>query len=112
MIFSRSELHAVKPVRGLNWGQAAIGNAEWAGVRLKDVLQLAGVEVSPPFEHVHFEGLDTDATGAPYGASVPVASATDVILAYEMNGQPIPRAHGYPVRAIVPGQVEFYSSLV
>lgn len=45
----------------------------------------------------------------PYGASIPVEKALDphgeVILAYEMNGEPIPRDHGYPIRVIVPGVV-------
>lgn len=56
-----------------------------------------------------FTGLDLDATGSPYGASIPLSTAMsdrcDVILAYEMNGYPIPRDHGYPVRAFVPGTV-------
>lgn len=50
-----------------------------------------------------------DPTGKPYGASIPFWKAVDkrgdVILAYEMNGQPIPRDHGYPIRVIVPGIV-------
>lgn len=45
----------------------------------------------------------------PYGASIPIEKALDphgdVILAYEMNGEPIPRDHGYPVRVVVPGVV-------
>ena len=54
-----------------------------------------------------FEGLDLDPASSPYGASVPIRTAliSDVILAYEMNGEPIPRDHGYPIRACVPGVV-------
>ena len=56
-----------------------------------------------------FEGLDTDAANIPYGASVPIERALDpkneVLLAYEMNGEPIPRDHGFPIRVIVPGVV-------
>lgn len=56
-----------------------------------------------------FEGLDTDPASMPYGSSIPVEKALDphgdVILAYEMNGEPIPRDHGYPLRVIVPGVV-------
>ena len=58
---------------------------------------------------MQFEGLDTDPANMPYGASIPIEKALDphgdVILAYEMNGEPIPRDHGYPVRVIVPGVV-------
>lgn len=53
--------------------------------------------------------MDTDPTSHPYGASIPIWKAIDlrgdVILAYEMNGQPIPKDHGFPVRVIVPGVV-------
>ena len=56
-----------------------------------------------------FEGLDTDAANIPYGASITMERALDpkneVILAYEMNGEPIPRDHGFPIRVIVPGVV-------
>lgn len=58
---------------------------------------------------LQFEGLDTDPTSTPYGSSIPIEKALDlhgdVILAYEMNGEPIPRDHGYPVRVVVPGVV-------
>ncbi|KAI9979654.1 hypothetical protein PInf_028189 [Phytophthora infestans] len=60
-------------------------------------------------QHVQFEGLDADTEGNTYGASIPVATALDprkdVLLAFEMNGETIPRDHGYPLRVIVPGTV-------
>ena len=53
--------------------------------------------------------MDTDPTGKPYGASIPVEKALsdygEVLLAYEMNGKPIPKDHGYPLRVVVPGTV-------
>lgn len=56
---------------------------------------------------IKFEGYDLDPSGTPYGASVPISKAmdprADIILAYEMNGQPISRDHGFPIRVIVPG---------
>lgn len=106
----RGEMTQVKPVKGLNWGHAAIGNATWSGPRLRDVLKYIGVnEEDPAIQHIQFEGLDTDVANVPYGASIPFEKAIDpkgdVILAYEMNGEPLPRDHGYPVRAVVPGVV-------
>lgn len=104
----RGEMMEVKPIKGLPWGPSAVGNAQWTGVRLADVLKVMGVE-SDETSHVQFEGLDTDPTSTPYGASIPLSKAMDprgdVILAYEMNGQPLNRDHGYPVRVIVPGVV-------
>ncbi|KAJ3650303.1 hypothetical protein Zmor_022000 [Zophobas morio] len=106
----RSEMVKVKPVKGLNWGAAAVGTATWTGVRLRDVLIKLGVdEDDKKLKHVQFEGLDFDPTGKTYGASVPLWKAMskrgDVILAYEMNGEAIPRDHGFPIRVIVPGVV-------
>ncbi|KAM7308658.1 sulfite oxidase [Ixodes scapularis] len=106
----RSELNKVKKVKGLEWGPCAIGNATWSGARLIDVLHHLGMDTDDPrIEHVVFDGLDLDPTGNPYGASVPAHKAlnpkADVILAYEMNGEPLPRDHGFPIRAIVPGVV-------
>ena len=60
-------------------------------------------------KHVQFEGYDRGADGSPYGASIPISKAFspygDVLLAYEMNDEIIPRDHGYPIRAVVPGVV-------
>ena len=97
---------AVRPASGLQWDVGAISNAEWTGVRLRDVLADAGFPVddtSEDVKHVHFHGAES------YGASIPLDKAVDlrgdVLIAYMMNGQPLPRDHGFPIRAIVPGHV-------
>lgn len=106
----RSEMSTVKQVKGLSWAHAAIGNATWSGAKLTDVLKSCGLDLdNADIHHVQFEGLDKGPENIPYGASIPVEKAFsphgDVILAYEMNGEPLPRDHGYPLRVIVPGVV-------
>lgn len=107
----RSEMNLVKEVKGLFWGKAAISNASWTGVRLTDLLKACQADLTDQrIRHVEFEGLDADPVqGSAYAASVPAERvldpAADVLIAYSMNGQPIPRDHGFPVRVIVPGIV-------
>lgn len=105
----RSELMAVAPIPGeVAWGAEAISNATWGGVRLREVLEAAGVEGDA--KHVAFIGLDEverhgDTFG--FGGSIPIekAMSADVLLAYEMNGQPLTPVHGFPLRVIVPGYI-------
>ena len=89
------------------WGAGAIGNARWTGTLLREVLLAAGVEDGG--RHVAFSGLDEIETGwSPnYGSSIPLAKATspEVLLAYEMNGEPLRPEHGFPLRAVVPGYI-------
>ncbi|KAK2588288.1 hypothetical protein KPH14_004309 [Odynerus spinipes] len=104
----RSEMAEVKSLKGLSWGVGAVGNATWSGARLCDVLKDLGIN-EEDYNHVQFEGRDVDPGGMPYGASIPISKAMDprgdVLLAYEMNGKPIPEDHGFPIRVIVPGVV-------
>lgn len=107
----RAEMNELKAVKGLQWTQGAIGNATWSGVRLRDVLLDAGYSDDDDNENlqIRFEGEDLDPTSMPYGSSIPLAKAlnprADVLLAYEMNGEPLTRDHGFPVRVIIPGTV-------
>ena len=95
-----------RATNGLQWDIGAISNAEWTGVRLRDVLKDAGLgvdELPEGARHAQFVGAEA------YGASIPIEKAVDsrgdVLLAYEMNGEPLPRDHGFPLRVIVPGHV-------
>ena len=105
----RHEMLEHKHVKGLEWTGGAISNAEWTGVKLIDVLKYAGLDSTMSAKHVQFEGLDVDIANEPYGASIPAETAlnesSDVLLAFDMNGNPLTRDHGYPLRAIVPGTV-------
>ena len=89
---------------GLPWSVGGISNAEWAGVRLRDVLADAGFPVDhwpDDVKHAQFMGSES------YGASIPIEKAVDrrgdVLLAYKMNGETLPPDHGYPIRVLVPG---------
>jgi DMSO/TMAO reductase YedYZ molybdopterin-dependent catalytic subunit len=91
-------------------GHGIMGNAEWAGVSLRDVLEQAGVKETAV--EVMFEGADhgpDEVVGDPaevtYERSLPLAKALhpDTLLAYEMNGEPLPVQHGFPLRLLVSG---------
>ncbi|ODA79534.1 hypothetical protein RJ55_05128 [Drechmeria coniospora] len=98
-----------RSTNGLQWAAGAISNASWEGVLLSDVLADAGFDIKEGLsgasetKHVHFSGLEA------YASSIPIRKAVDpqgdVILAYSMNDEPLPRDHGYPLRALVPGHV-------
>lgn len=95
-----------RQTNGLQWDVGAISTAEWTGVRLRDVLKDAGLAVDDlpeDVKHAQFVGAEA------YGASIPVEKAIDqrgdVLLVYEMNGAPLPRDHGFPLRVLVPGHV-------
>ena len=92
------------PVAGVQWRRGAVGTARWTGVPLADVLRTAGLKPSATF--IWIDGADTGLGRAPdFIRSVPINKVLrgDVLLAYEMNGEPLPPAHGFPLRAIVPG---------
>ena len=97
-------------VPGVEWGYGAMGNARWKGARLKDVLARAGLKKEAV--EVVFDGADgpvLDKT-PDFVKSLPVWRALDenTLLAYEMNGEPLPHWNGYPVRVVVPGWTATY----
>jgi len=97
-------------VTGTQWGNGAMGCAKWTGVRLKDVLAKAGLAANAT--RVRFAGLDVPMMeGAPqFIKSVPIdiALRDDVLVAWGMNGEPLPLLHGYPLRIVVPGWFSTY----
>ncbi len=106
----RREMEAVAPIPDeIIWDTEAISSAVWSGVALADVLEAAGVGDGTG-GHVAFEGLDAISKGGesfPFGGSIPLDKALrgDVLLAYAMNGDPLPPAHGFPLRVVVPGYI-------
>lgn len=100
----------VPRVPGGQWGNGAMGNARWTGVRLKDVLDTAGV--LPGAVQVGLHGLDMppQANTPPFAKSLEIDHARDgeVMIAYQMNGQPLPMLNGFPIRLIVPGWYATY----
>ena len=96
------------PVDGEPWRLGAVSTAEWTGVPLNEILDRVGV--LPVATEVIFRGADRGAVqGRPrvvhFERSLPIdtARAAEALVAYAMNGEPLPLQHGYPVRLVVPG---------
>jgi DMSO/TMAO reductase YedYZ molybdopterin-dependent catalytic subunit len=97
--------------KGVQWALGAVGTAEWTGVPLSAVLQRAGVNADAV--DVVLEGADKGepknepkpAGTLAFARGLPLAKALrpEVLLAYKMNGSPLPAAHGFPLRAVVAG---------
>jgi DMSO/TMAO reductase YedYZ molybdopterin-dependent catalytic subunit len=95
-------------VPGVPWGAGAVAHAEWSGVPLRDVLELAGV--ADGAVEIVFEGADIGSEAdhpepMHFARGVPLAKALhrDTLLALRMNGELLTPSHGFPVRVIVPG---------
>lgn len=105
----RAGLVAIRDIPGeAPWGPGATGTAIWTGVALADVLALA----KPVRDalHVGFEGIDLCSQASPperFGGSIPLDKACrpEVLLAWGMNGEPLPLVHGAPLRVVVPGYI-------
>jgi sulfite oxidase len=105
----RAGLIAVRDIPGeAPWGPGATGTATWTGVALADVLALAGPLLEAA--HVGFDGADLCSEAEPaqrFGGSIPLEKACrpEVLLAWAMNGGPLPPVHGAPLRVVVPGYI-------
>jgi DMSO/TMAO reductase YedYZ molybdopterin-dependent catalytic subunit len=97
-------------VPGGEWANGAMGNALWTGVRLKDVLDKAGVK--PGAVQVRFRGLDepvvADAPHFMKSLDIDHARDGEVMIAYAMNGEQLPLVNGFPLRLVVPGWYATY----
>jgi DMSO/TMAO reductase YedYZ molybdopterin-dependent catalytic subunit len=100
-------------VPGGQWGNGAMGNAMWTGVRLRELLDAAGVKAGSV--EVQFQGLETGPGPKGLGSNGFLKSLklTDSVLdeavvAYLMNGEPLPMLNGFPVRLVVPGYFATY----
>jgi DMSO/TMAO reductase YedYZ molybdopterin-dependent catalytic subunit len=97
-------------VPGGEWSHGAMGNARWTGVRLKDVLDRAGVKAGAI--QVRFNGMDEpvvpDAPDFMKSLDIDHARDGEVMLAYAMNGEQMPLLNGFPLRLIVPGWYSTY----
>ncbi len=97
-------------VAGGQWKNGAMGNVTWTGVRLKDILNMAGLKTGSA--DVAFNGLDSPVlpTTPDLIKSLPVDKAVedDIMVAYEMNGEPLTMLNGFPARLVVPGWYATY----
>ena len=104
----RSEISRIKTVGGVQWDAGAIGNAEWRGARLAELLKRAGVKSGAKV--VWFEGLDEPVVKEQkirFAAMIPLEKALrpETLVALEMNGEPLAASHGAPARTVVPGYI-------
>jgi len=97
-------------VPGVEWGVGAMGNARWKGVRLRDVLNKVGVK--PGAMEVAFNGADRGPfpETPDFVKSIPIEKALDenTLIAFEMNGRPLPHLNGFPARLVVAGWTGTY----
>jgi DMSO/TMAO reductase YedYZ molybdopterin-dependent catalytic subunit len=105
---SRSRFEPHMP--GSQWGDGAMGNARWTGVPLRDLLQLTGLKAGA--KQVTFDGLDEGPLPSVpdfvKALDVQLALEADPLVAYAMNGEPLPMLNGFPVRLVVPGWYATY----
>ena len=97
-------------VPGVEWGYGAMGNARWKGARLKDILARAGLRKEAI--EIAFNGGDSPPLEVTpdFVKSIPTWKALEenVLVAYEMNGAPLPHWNGFPARIVVPGWTATY----
>ena len=93
-------------VSGTPWQRGAVACSEWTGVRLRDVLQAAGLKQGAVYTGNYGEDIPNDGS-EPFSRGIPIKKAMDehTLIALKMNGEVLPAAHGFPARLIVPGWI-------
>jgi hypothetical protein len=87
-------------------GGGLVGNAKWTGVRLRDVLEIAGVSASA----TQLVGRSVDGFTAGMPTAWVMDPSREPMIAVQMNDEPLPPAHGYPARLIIPGLYGYVSA--
>ncbi len=102
----RADLQEVAKTEGDPWQAGAVANVRWTGVALRDVLEAAGADMDVELQVAFYSPDEVEVEGeqATFGVSIPMSKALagDVLLAFEMNGEPLAPEHGFPLRAVVP----------
>ena len=93
-------------VSGTQWQRGAVACSEWTGVRLRDILQAAGLKPGAVYTGNYGEDIPNDGN-EPFSRGIPIEKAMDehTLIALKMNGEVLPAAHGFPARLIVPGWI-------
>jgi DMSO/TMAO reductase YedYZ molybdopterin-dependent catalytic subunit len=93
-------------VRGNQWAQGAVACSEWTGVRLRDILQRAGLKPSAVYTG-HYGDDPPIGKAEPFSRGVPIDKAMEehTLVAYRMNGKPLDPLNGFPVRLVVPAWI-------
>ncbi len=103
----RADLQEVAKTSGDPWQAGAIGNVEWTGVLLRDVLAAAGAPTAGGLQVAFYtpDEIEVEGEKGRFGVSIPLAKVLrdEVLLAFEANGEALAPEHGFPVRVIVPG---------
>jgi DMSO/TMAO reductase YedYZ molybdopterin-dependent catalytic subunit len=96
----------VPPTDGAQWSHGAVGCARWTGVRMRDLLLASGLKYSAVYTGHYSPDVKTDGSGKPAlsrGLPIAKAMAPETLIAFEMNGAPLPLLHGAPLRVVAPG---------
>ena len=107
----RSYYATIAKTRGTQWTRGGMGNVRWRGVPVRTLLDSLQLAIEKPVRFVAAEGKDEPLSpdGADFEHSLPIEDFLGhALLAYELNGEPIPAVHGGPLRLVVPG---FYGTM-
>ena len=103
----RADLQEVAKTEGDPWAGGAVGNVRWTGAPLREVLAAAGAATDADLQVAFYstDEIEVEGEKSRYGVSIAMLKALtdDVLLAYEINGEPLTAEHGHPLRVVVPG---------